>query len=171
MLLTLIKQLLLNGLMPDGGRQHQVALLQVAAEDICFLFRLNHIGMSPAIIRLLEDTTVTKVGLSWHDDLNSLHRLGKFNNGEFIEIQTYIHNLGIEDMSLQKIFANLFGRKISKRQQLSNWEADILSDKQKLYAATDAWACIEIYKEIIRLREQGNYELIIKEEDCEENHS
>lgn len=153
------------------GRQHQVALLQVAAEDICFLFRLNHIGMSPAIIRLLEDTTVTKVGLSWHDDLNSLHRLGKFNNGEFIEIQTYIHNLGIEDTSLQKIFANLFGRKISKRQQLSNWEADILSDKQKLYAATDAWACIEIYKEIIRLREQGNYELIIKEEDCEENHS
>ena len=152
------------------GHQHQVALLQVAAEDICFLFRMNHIGMSPAIVRLLEDTTVTKVGLSWHDDLNSLHRLGKFNTGDFIDIQDYVHDLGIEDMSLQKIYANLFGQKISKRQQLSNWEADILSDKQKLYAATDAWACINIYKEIIKLKEQGNYELIIKEEESEANH-
>ena len=143
------------------GRQHQVALLQVAADDICFLFRLNYIGLTPAIVRLLEDTTVTKVGLSWHDDLNALHRLGKFKTGEFIEIQTHIHDIGIEDMSLQKIYANLFGKKISKRQQLSNWEADILSDKQKLYAATDAWACINIYRELISLKEQGNYELIL----------
>ena len=152
------------------GRQHQVALLQVATDDICFLFRLNHIGMSPAIVRLLEDTTVTKVGLSWHDDLNALHRLGNFKTGDFIEIQNHVHDIGIEDMSLQKIYANLFGRKISKRQQLSNWEADILSDKQKLYAATDAWACIDIYREIINLKEQGNYELIIKEEESEANH-
>ena len=151
------------------GRQHQVALLQVAAEDICFLFRLNHFGMSPAIVRLLEDTTVAKVGLSWHDDLNALHRLGDFKTGDFIEIQSHIHDIGIEDLSLQKIYANLFGQKISKRQQLSNWEADILSDKQKLYAATDAWACLEIYKEIISLKEKGNYELIIKEEESEAN--
>ena len=153
------------------GRQHQVALLQVAADDICFLFRLNYIGLTPAIVRLLEDTTVTKVGLSWHDDLNALHRLGKFKTGEFIDIQTHIHDIGIEDMSLQKIYANLFGKKISKRQQLSNWEADILSDKQKLYAATDAWACINIYRELISLKEQGNYKLIIKEEESEQNHT
>jgi ribonuclease D len=150
------------------GHLHKVALLQVAAPDICFLFRLNIMGMTPAIVRLLEDTRVTKVGLSWHDDLNSLHRLGQFNTGHFIEIQSLVHDLGIEDMSLQKIYANLFGRKISKRQQLTNWEADILSDKQKLYAATDAWACIDIYREIINLKESGSYELIVKEEDDEE---
>ena len=136
------------------GFQHKVALLQVATEDICFLFRLNHTGLSPAIVRLLEDTTVPKIGLSWHDDLNSLHRLGHFKTGHFIDIQNHVSELGIEDLSLQKIYANLFGQKISKRQQLSNWEADILSDKQKLYAATDAWACIKIYEEIIRLKEQ-----------------
>ena len=153
------------------GHQHQVALLQVATDNICFLFRLNHIGMSPAIVRLLEDTTVTKVGLSWHDDLNALHRLGSFQTGEFIEIQSHVHDIGIEDMSLQKIYANLFGQKISKRQQLTNWEADILSDKQKLYAATDAWACINIYREIISLKEQGNYKLIINTEESEQNHT
>ena len=72
--------------------------------------------------------------------------------------------MGIEDLSLQKLYANLFNQKISKRQQLSNWETDILTDKQKMYAATDAWACIMIYQEIIKLKESGNYKLIIKEE-------
>ena len=145
------------------GHLHVVALLQVATEDICFLFRLNYTGLTPAIKRLLEDKKVPKVGLSWHDDLNSLHRLGTFETGHFIDIQDHVRDLGIEDLSLQKIYANLFGQKINKRQQLSNWEADVLTDKQKLYAATDAWACINIYKEIIRLQQEGDYQLIINE--------
>ena len=147
------------------GDMHSVALLQVATEDICFLFRLNYTGLTPSLKHLLEDDTVNKVGLSWHDDLNSLHKLGDFTPGRFTEIQNMVKLLGIEDLSLQKLYANLFGKKISKRQQLSNWEADILSDKQKLYAATDAWACINIYKELVRIHETGDYELIINEED------
>ena len=130
------------------GQNHKTALLQVSAEDICFLFRLNYTGLTPALRRLLEDREVTKIGLSWHDDLNSLHKLGPFETGTFIDVQTLV-------------------REISKRQQLSNWEADVLSDKQKLYAATDAWACIEIYKETIRLKETGDYKLIVKEEPHE----
>jgi ribonuclease D len=147
------------------GQQNTVALLQVATEDTCFLFRLNHTGMTPALKRLLEDTTVKKIGLSWHDDLNALHRLDKFNAGTFIDIQTYVRELGIEDQSLQKLYANLFERKISKRQQLSNWEADVLNDKQKLYAATDAWACLQLYKELTRLLTTKDYQLVIQPED------
>lgn len=146
------------------GFQHKVSLLQVATEDICFLFRLNYTGLTPALIRLLQDTVVPKIGLSWHDDLNSLHKLGHFTAGNFIDIQHHVQELGIEDLSLQKLYANLFGQKISKRQQLSNWEADVLTDKQKLYAATDAWACINLYKEIVRLKENGNYKLVVNEE-------
>ena len=131
------------------GDLHKVSLLQVATEDICFLFRLRYTGLSHAIVRLLEDTQVKKIGLSWHDDLLSLHKLGDFKTGLFIDIQDHVRELGIEDLSLQKIYANLFGKKISKRQQLSNWDVDILTDRQKAYAATDAWACINIYKEII----------------------
>lgn len=153
------------------GFQHSAALLQVSTEDICFLFRLNYLGLTPDIIRLLEDTSVAKVGLSWHDDLNGLHKLGDFKAGRFIDIQNLVGEVGIEDLSLQKLYANLFGQKISKRQQLSNWEADVLTDKQKLYAATDAWACIGIYKEIMRLSKEKDYQLIIKEEPHEANHS
>lgn len=145
------------------GTFYHVSLLQVSTYDTCFLFRLNIIGMPPAIIRLLEDTTVPKIGLSWHDDLNGLHKIGRFDTGLFIDIQDIVKDLGIEDLSLQKLYANLFGRQISKAQRLTNWERDILDEKQKLYAATDAWACIQIYEELQRLKETGDYELIIAE--------
>lgn len=147
------------------GQQHKVSLLQVSTDDTCFLFRLNHTGLTPALLKLLTDKKVMKIGLSWHDDLNSLHKLADFKPGNFTDLQDCIKDIGIEDLSLQKLYANLFGQKISKRQQLSNWEADILSDKQKLYAATDAWACIMLYQELERLKETKDYQLIIQEEN------
>ena len=146
------------------GTFYHVALLQVSTYDQCFLFRLNVIGMTPAIVRLLEDTTVPKIGLSWHDDLLGLHKLGKFNNGSFIDIQDHVREIGIEDLSLQKLYANLFGQYISKSQRLTNWECDVLNEKQKLYAATDAWACIRIYEELQRLKASGDYTLVKNEE-------
>lgn len=153
------------------GVTHKVALLQVATETQCFLFRLNLIGMCKAIIRLLEDTTVPKVGLSWHDDILSLKRRGNFNPGLFIDIQNLVGKVGVEDLSLQKLYANLFRMRIKKREQLSNWENDVLTDQQKLYAATDAWACIRLYKELQRLLETKDYELKIVNYDIQENLS
>lgn len=142
------------------GTVHRVSLLQVSSYDICFLFRLNQLGMSPSVKRLLEDTKVPKIGLSLRDDLNSLHKLDGFNAGYFVDLQDHVREIGVEDMSLQKLYANFFGQRISKREQLTNWEADILSDKQKLYAATDAWSCIMLYEELQRLEQTGDYELI-----------
>jgi ribonuclease D len=142
------------------GSVHQVALLQVSTYDTCFLFRLNQLGLSPSVKLLLEDTTVPKICLSLRDDLNSLHRIGDFNAGYFIDLQNRVSEVGVEDMSLQKLYANFFGQRISKREQLSNWEADVLTDKQKLYAATDAWSCIMLYEELLRLEQTGDYELI-----------
>ncbi len=147
------------------GTSYRVALLQVATHDVCFLFRLNVIGLTPAIVRLLEDTSVPKIGLSWHDDLNGLRKLKRFEAGYFIDIQDHVREVGIEDLSLQKLFANLFGRQISKAQRLTNWERDVLDEKQKVYAATDAWACIQIYEELERLKESGDYELIRPDEN------
>ena len=141
------------------GQNHKVALLQVATREQCFLFRLNHLGLPQSIIRLLSNRMVPMVGLSWHDDIMSLHRRAEFTPGWFIDIQDIIGNIGIEDKSLQKLYANLFGEKISKRQRLTNWETDVLSDKQKEYAAIDAWACINLYDEIRRLMATGDYEL------------
>lgn len=142
------------------GTMHPVALLQVATADTCFLFRLNHIGLPQCLIRLLTDSSTLKIGLSLHDDWAQLKRRTDFQPMHFVELQDYVKPLGIEDMSLQKLYANLFGRKISKTQRLSNWEADVLSDAQKRYAATDAWVCLRLYDEINRLMTTKEYELI-----------
>ena len=147
------------------GRINQVALLQMASHDVCFLFRLNLIGMSPSVRRLIEDNSVPKIGLSLRDDISSLQKLGAFECGHFIDLQDHVREVGVEDMSLQKLYANFFGQRISKREQLTNWEADVLSEKQKVYAATDAWACIMLYEELMRLEQTGDYELVKNVED------
>lgn len=147
------------------GNNHKVALLQVATRKECFLFRLNHLGLPKSLLRLLSNKQVPMVGLSWHDDLMSLHRREQFEPGWFIDIQDIIGNLGIIDKSLQKLYANLFGEKISKRQRLTNWEADVLTDRQKEYAAIDAWACIKLYDEIMNLLATKEYELEVVPEE------
>ena len=139
------------------GRTHQVALLQVATHDTCFLFRLNKIGIPDSVIRLLEDNTITKVGLSLQDDMHMLNLRRSFVPGKFVELQKEVKDIGIDDNSLQKIYANLFGGRISKNQQLSNWEADILTEAQQRYAATDAWACIKIHEEVARMKQSGDF--------------
>lgn len=142
------------------GHSYKVALLQVSTHDICFLFRLNRLDNSPAVKRLLEDTVIPKIGLSLHDDVRMMqHRMPDLKPGNFIDLQHVVKNLGIEDMSLAKLYANIFGQRISKREQLSNWEAERLSEKQKRYAATDAWACIQLYEEYLRLMETHDYVL------------
>lgn len=141
------------------GQSYKVALLQIASEDSCFLFRLNHIGLPQSLIKLLESTSVLKVGLSLKDDFLMLRKRAPLKPQNIIELQQYVHAMGIKDMSLQKIYAILFGEKISKSQQLSNWETDILTDQQKSYAAMDAWACLRIYNLLEELKATGNYEL------------
>lgn len=141
------------------GQSHKVALLQISSENCCFLFRLNMIGLSQPLVDLLENPNVIKVGLSLKDDFMMLHKRAPFTQQNCIELQDYVRQFGIQDKSLQKIYAILFKQKISKSQRLSNWEADVLSDNQKQYAATDAWACLQIYNLLQELKRTGNYEI------------
>jgi ribonuclease D len=137
------------------GKMNKVALLQVSTNDVCFLFRLNRIDIPQCLVRLLEDKKITKVGLSWHDDLRALNGRKSFRAGTFVELQDMAGQMGIVDISLQKLYANIFGQKISKGQRLTNWEADDLTEAQKKYAATDAWACIRLYEEMQRMQREG----------------
>lgn len=142
------------------GGMNPVALLQVSTYDTCFLFRLNMIGLPSCVAGLLSNPNVMKVGLSLHDDWAQLHKRGDFRPQSYIDIQDFVEPLGILDRSLQKLFANFFGLKISKSQRLSNWEADVLSLQQKHYAAIDAWACLLLYDEIDRLRTSRQYRVV-----------
>lgn len=149
------------------GQSHKVALLQISSEDHCFLFRLNLTGLTLPIITLLESPSVTKVGLSLRDDFMMLHKRAPFEQRACVELQEYVRAFGIQDKSLQKIYGILFGEKISKSQRLSNWEADVLSESQKQYAATDAYACLNIYNRLQELKRTGDFEIAAAEEEEE----
>lgn len=146
-----------------GCGMNPVALLQISTHDTCFLFRLNHIGFTDELVELMSSDRVLKVGLSLKDDFAQLNRRKPFKPGKHVELQSMVKEMGIIDQSLQKLYANFFSQRISKTQQLSNWEADVLTEAQKRYAATDAWACIQLYVEINRLDESGYMLEIIPE--------
>ena len=131
------------------GKVNSVALLQVATSDTCFLFRLNRIGIPDFLEEFLQND-VLKIGLSLRDDFNMLRRANNKDPrvGNWIELQDYVSRFGIQEKSLQKIYAILFGEKISKSQRLSNWEADVLTEAQQQYAATDAWATLRIFQKL-----------------------
>lgn len=151
------------------GQSHKVALLQVATSEICFLFRLNLIKFPASLVSFMEDANVMKIGLSLKDDFMMLRKRAPFTPQAYIELQDFVRSFGIQDMSLQKIYAILFASKISKSQRLSNWEADVLTDKQKMYAATDAWACYNIYSLLQELSRTGDYEKEVVVETVDNN--
>lgn len=128
------------------GVTNIVSLLQLSTSSHAYLFRLNKIGLHDILRKILSNPDILKIGVAIHDDIGSLRKLNPFEPGGFIDLQPFVKEFGIEDNSLRKLAANILGFKISKRQQTSNWEAEILSTAQIEYAATDAWVCYEIYK-------------------------
>ncbi|GBU06730.1 3'-5' exonuclease [Bacteroidales bacterium] len=128
------------------GVVNEVSLIQLSTIDTCYLFRLNLFGFPPSLVKLLSSPELTKVGLSLRDDFTAMNRRMVLKPQGFEDLQSLAPKYGIEDMSLQKVYALLFNKKISKSQRLSNWDAPQLSESQKKYAALDAWACLKIYE-------------------------
>ena len=131
------------------GEHFPTALVQIATEERCFLFRLSVIGMPPELADVFSNPKIRKVGLAFKDDINGLRRLRNFTPRNCVDIQKIVGKYGILDLGLQKIFAICFGKKISKSQQLTNWENVVLTPEQARYASTDAWATLLIYKELL----------------------
>lgn len=131
------------------GQLHKVALIQLSTPDTCFLIRLNRLGLFPQLKEFLECEDIKKIGLSTKDDFTSLNRLSPVAPRGFVELQNMVKSHGIGEASLTKIYALLFGKRISKGQRLTNWEAVELTEAQQRYAALDAWACLKIYDYLI----------------------
>ncbi len=131
------------------GQKNEVALLQLASSEKAFLFRLNKIKLDGAIRRILSDSSIIKIGVAIKDDLNALKRKSTFEPQSFVELQEMVKKYGIQSFSLQKLSAIVLGVRISKSKRLSNWEADLLSEAQLKYAATDAWVALEVYNRLI----------------------
>lgn len=132
------------------GLLHKVSLLQISTEDICFLFRLNKIVFPKELGAFLSDKSVKKIGLALKDDFNGLNKHLRFKPENIVDLQSIVKSYGILELGLQKIFAIVFNQKISKSQRLTNWESPELTEQQQRYAATDAWAALLIYKQLMK---------------------
>ena len=132
------------------GVTFRVSLLQLSTPTVCYLFRLNKIPLAKPILQLLEDRRVLKIGADVAGHRRSLRQIRHFRDGGFVDLQGIAPEWGIGEKSLRKLSAIVLGRRVSKAQRLSNWEAATLTDKQQLYAATDAWVCTRIYEQLLR---------------------
>lgn len=130
------------------GQQNKISLMQISTADTCFLFRLNRIGIPNVLKNFLGGVQVMKIGLSLRDDFGAMRKRTDIEPANFVDLQNVVGAYGIKEASLQKIYAIMFNRKISKGQRLTNWDAEILTDAQQKYAALDAWACLKIYNQL-----------------------
>ncbi len=131
------------------GSVFGVALIQLSTDDVCYLFRLNIIDFPDCLVKLLSSPEVQKIGLSLRDDFLSMSRRKKFTPQGFVDLQMIVPQYDIKELSLQKVYALLFEKKISKSQRLTNWESEELTEAQQKYAALDAWACLKVYEKLI----------------------
>lgn len=130
------------------GQVYKVALLQIAIPDKVFLIRLQQTGITPEVIRFLEEESILKTGVGVRDDIMAIHRIKKFKAGGFVDLAAMAREAGLQVESVKKLTGLLLGFRISKSSQTSNWEADKLTKKQIEYAATDAWVCLELYRKL-----------------------
>lgn len=133
------------------GEGNRISLVQISTSDEAYLFRLNKTGIPASLIRLFENKSILKIGVGIRDDLRGLNKLVKFKPGGFVELQDMVKAFGIDVFSLKGLAALVLNVRVSKRQRLSNWEADELTTAQIDYAATDAWVALRIFNELMML--------------------
>jgi len=129
--------------------RNSTALLQLSSETNAYLFRVQKIGLPQELADILSDPEITKVGAAITDDIRGLQHYREFEPQRFIDLQDFVEQYGILEKSVRKLAGIILGKRISKAQQLSNWEAQTLTQAQKLYAATDAWICVKMYKKLL----------------------
>jgi ribonuclease D len=136
------------------GKKNKVSLVQLANEDLACLIRINKIGFPTELVDLLANPDIIKTGVAVHDDIRFLKSVKKFSPSAFIDLQQFVREFGIQSSGLKKLTAIVLGFRISKRQQVTDWEAERLTEAQQIYAATDAWVCYKIY---MKLKNGNNY--------------
>lgn len=147
-----------------GQRQYQTSLIQLSGPERAFLFRINKIGIPAKLCSILADPDILKVGAATGGDIIGLYHRAGFHAAGFVDLQQLVWEWGIRDKAVKKMAAIILGVKISKAMQLSNWEADVLSPAQQLYAATDAWICREMY---LKLQKEEKHPLTLEQRDPE----
>ena len=134
--------------------RNKMAILQLSGGDRAYIFRLQQVGVPPKLAALLGSPKILKIGAAVHDDIRGLQEYRRFIPKGFVDLQRLAPTYGIEEKSVRKMSAIILKKRVSKSQQLSNWESSHLSEAQLRYAAIDAWICREMYYRLMEERSE-----------------
>ena len=129
----------------NKGDYYPPALIQIGDADCVYLFRICKTKTLAPLIPILKSDNMLKSGVGIKDDVKELQAMEAFKPAGFVEVTKITKKLGYENRGLRALAGLLLKGRISKAAQVSNWEREELSQKQILYAATDAWISRELY--------------------------
>ena len=127
------------------GESHLPCLVQVATARAVYLFQLRRTEVFPVLAGLLSDSRIIKAGISLKDDLRALKQVFAFSEQNMLDLGTVARSGGLGQTGVRNLAGILLGFRIPKGTKTSNWAVHELSPAQIAYAATDAWACRELY--------------------------
>ncbi len=130
------------------GKVYPTSLIQISSLEQSWIIRVSRIGYPRRLLKLLSGELPLKIGVGLQDDLRRLRADFQFEPQGFLDLQSYVQAFRIDEKGLKKITGIVLERRISKSQQVSNWDADELSEAQLRYASTDAWICLMIYNSL-----------------------
>ena len=127
------------------GEYFHPSLIQLATENDAYLFQLNKNQKIFKILKIFENSNIIKTGVAIERDVKDLNKIFTFKPKNFVELSTIAKNNDIENLGLRSLTALFFESKLSKKEQISNWAKNNLTESQIKYAATDAWISRKLY--------------------------
>ncbi len=131
------------------GEVYKIAILQLATETDAFIIQMQRIHQYEIIKNIFENKDIIKVGAAIRDDIKQLQKTFAFMPENFIEIQTLAKTAGLENFGLKGMTEEILNSTITKGPKMTNWQAFELTDRQIMYAATDAWIGLILYQKLL----------------------
>lgn len=130
------------------GEVYKTAILQLATDDDAYVIQLQKLSRFDVFQRIFESKTTLKVGVAIRDDLKKLKHGFPFLPENFVELQDLAKSKGLKNFGLQGMTEEVLNARLSKKAKITNWEARTLTREQIMYAATDAWVGLELFRKI-----------------------
>ncbi|MDH3287510.1 MAG: 3'-5' exonuclease domain-containing protein 2 [Betaproteobacteria bacterium] len=127
------------------GENHLPCLVQAATARAVYLFQLSRLDVFPALVELLAKPDLAKAGVALAHDLRQLKLVFPFTVENVVDLGVVARRRGLGQTGVRNLAGMFLGFRIPKGNRTSNWAAPRLSPAQITYAATDAWACRELF--------------------------
>jgi ribonuclease D len=127
------------------GESYPPSLAQFATARAVYLLPLRHREAAAALAQILAAAQVVKAGVGTKDDLRALRRVIGFEERSVVDLGAAAARQGLKQTGVRNLAGMFLGFRIPKGTKTTNWARPRLSPQQVAYAATDAWACRELY--------------------------